>query len=278
MSSSGEMIRGQMPTPGRALKGVLWGVFGLAVFWAVVVNYVPLGHEAFDLLTFSPHMILRGQLWRLFSAGLLSPPGGPGSVNHLFFTLLGLYFLSPDLESRWGSARFLKFLLWSILSAYTLAFLVDLVPMDLPILHTSRAYGLGPVIEAVAVAWSFEHANDTVRLFFFLPLRGVYLRWLALGLCVANMLFVDPPFEGFIAPFGGVAAGFLFAGKTSPIRTMYLQWKLARLRKKTGGLSAASMLEGSPLRRPGPSLRVIKGSLDDDPPRKDPPRDKRYLN
>jgi membrane associated rhomboid family serine protease len=262
--------------PGRALRAVLWTVGGLAVFWALIVNFLPGGHVAFDLLTFSPHMILRGQLWRFVTPGFLSPTGGPGSVSHILFTLVGLYFLSPTLESRWGAARFVRFLLASVTVGYVLAFLVHLLPLNIAVLHTAEAYGCGAAITAVAVAWARENADGVVRLFFVVPIKGSMLLWFTIGWCVLNVIFFDPSTEGLIAPFGGVIAGLGFGGTTSPLRTTYLRWKLAWLRRKTGGLSAAAMLE-TPLRRPGPSLRVIKGSLDDDPPRKDP-RDKRYLN
>ena len=105
----------QLPRPGRVLRGVLWTVAALAVFWAVWVHWIPGGVEAFSLLVFSPSLFLHGQVWRLFTAGLLSPPSGPGAVSHLLFTLIGLYFLSPDLERRWGGLRFGVFLAKEIL-------------------------------------------------------------------------------------------------------------------------------------------------------------------
>jgi membrane associated rhomboid family serine protease len=269
---------GGLPAPGRALRGVLWTVGGLAIFWALVVNFTTAGREAFDLFTFSPHLIMRGQLWRFFTAGLLSPTGGPGSVQHVLFTLAGLYFLSPSLEARWGSAKFIKFLLQAVVAGYVLAFAVDAIPLDIHVLHTSEAFGLGAAITAIAVAWSREHADGVVRLFFILPVKGSMLIWLTIGWCILNVIFHDPSTEGLIAPFGGVAVGLLSGGSTYSLRTQYLRWKLAWLRRKTGGMTAASMLEGPALRRPGPSLRVIKGAKDDDPPHREPPKDKRYLN
>jgi membrane associated rhomboid family serine protease len=257
---------------------VLWTVGGLAVFWAFMVNVVPGGKRLFELLVFSPEMVARGQIWRLFTAGLLSPPGGPGSVTHVLFTLLGLYFLSPPLESRWGSARYVRFVVSAVVTGYTLAFLVDRIPLDVHFLHTNTALGVGAAVIAIAVAWSRENAGSVVRLFFFLPIKGAMLLWITIGFCVLNVIFDDPAMEGFIAPFGGVLVGVLFGGSPSPLRAAYLRWKLSSLQKKSGGLSAAAMLEPTPLKRPPPALRVIRGSADDDPPRREPPRDKRYLN
>ncbi len=138
MSQPGPMAF-QLPRPGKVLRGLLWLVACLAVFWAVAVQWVPGGAAAFSALVFEPSLFLHhGQLWRLFTAGLLSPPGGPGAVSHLLFILIGLYFLSPDLERRWGGWRFTGFLASCLVGGNLLALLVGLLPFGGPLLHPSR--------------------------------------------------------------------------------------------------------------------------------------------
>jgi hypothetical protein len=119
-----------------------------------------------------------------------------------------------------------------------------------------------------------------VRLFFILPVKGRHFLWLTIAWCAAAVLFKDASTEGVVAPFGGVLAGLFFSGSPSALRTAYLNWKLASLRRRSGALSAQAMLTPtSTKRRPGgPPLRVVQGGLDDDPPKREPPRDKRYLN
>jgi membrane associated rhomboid family serine protease len=269
----------QFPRPGRVLRGVLWLVAGLAVFWALA-HWVPGGNAAFGALVFSPEAVLHGEVWRLFTAGLLSPPG-PGAVPHLFFTLIGLYFLSPDLERRWGGLRFAVFLVTCLVGGYVLALAVSQLPI-LPgeLLHPVALCGLGAAITGTAVAWSRENANLEVRLFFVVPVKGRQLLWLTIGWCVLSVVFQDAPMEGVVAPFGGILAGLFFGGAPSPLRTAYLNWKLASLKKRSGGLSAQAMLAPTSAKRRagGPPLRVVQGGLEDDPPKREPPRDKRYLN
>src|ERR1700722_7335114 len=113
------------PRPGKVLRGVLWTVALLGVFWAIAYNWIPGGHAAFEYFVFIPTAVLHGQIWRLFTAGILSPPSGPGAVTHLLFTLIGLFFLSPDLERRWGGQRFLTFLMSSLVFGWVLALVVD---------------------------------------------------------------------------------------------------------------------------------------------------------
>jgi membrane associated rhomboid family serine protease len=265
----------QLQKPGPALRGVLIGAIVIAIVGALMVNLVHGGPAAFELLIFSPSQIMRGELWRFFTAGVLSPPGGPGSLSHILFSLLGLYFLSPDLERRWGSRKFLSFLGTSLVVGYVLAFVVDAIPLQVHGIHTPAAYGMYAAITGVAVAWARENAGATVRLMFVLPVKGSSLVWLTIGFCVLSVIFADPGSEGYVAPFGGVLTGLVLGGSPSPIRTAYLNWKLTRLRKKSGGLSAAAMLRptGSVKSASSPTLRVVKGGLDDGPP-----RDKRYLN
>jgi membrane associated rhomboid family serine protease len=269
----------QLPRPGKVLRGLLWTVTALAIFWAVSVQWVHGGAEAFMALVFDPRLFLQGQVWRLFTAGLLSPPGGSGAVSHLVFTLVGLYFLSPDLERRWGGWRFSGFLLACLVGGYLLALLASLLPFGGELLHPAKIFGMGAAIMGIAVAWSRENANLEVRFFFLFPVKGRHLLSLTVGWCVLAVIFGDPSTEGVVAPFGGVLAGLLFGGSPSLVRATYLKWKLASLRRTAGGVSVQSILETSK-RRSGatPPLRVVQGGVDDDLSRRPPPRDKRYLN
>ncbi len=137
---------------------------------------------------------------------------------------------------------------------------------------------MAAAITGIAVAWSRENANLEVRLFFVLPVKGRQLFWLTVAYCVLAVLFADASTEGVVAPFGGVLAGILLGGSPSLVRTAYLQWKLASLRKTAGGISAAAILDPTRRKAKGPSLRVVQGGVDDEATKRQPPRDKRYLN
>src|SRR5271165_1263790 len=106
------------PKPGRALKVVLL----LGVFDALLATWVPHGEEVFLALACDFDKLRHGQLWRILSSGLLT---SPEHFSHLFFTLLGLYFLAPDLERRWGDARLLRFLGLAVLAGNLTVMAVD---------------------------------------------------------------------------------------------------------------------------------------------------------
>ena len=147
-------------------------------------------------------------------------------------------------------------------------------------------FGAGSAIAATAIAWSRMNANQQVRLMFFLPVSGRMLMYFTLGYCVLGLVFASVTPEGAMAPFGGVAVGFLLSspsGQPSSLRTMWLKLRLAMLRRKGAAVSVEDILEPPSRPRPtkrkgGPPLRVVPGGLEDELKNRKPPKDKRYLN
>lgn len=269
-----------LPKPGRALKVVLIAVAVLGIFNALLATWVPHGEQVFLALVCDFDKVGRGQLWRLLTSGLLTSPDHP---SHLFFTLLGLYFLAPDIEKRWGDGRFLRFLVFAILAGNFVVFAVDrLAPESAQArFHPSAVYGASAAIAAVGVAWARQNADRVVNVFFILPVRGRWLLWVIVGFCVVDLIYPTLVPEGVVAPFGGVAAGLLLAGSPSLLRTAWLRIKLAFLRRRAANLSVEDMLAPKPRRKPrpgAPPLRVVSGGLEDELKKRTPPKDKRYLN
>src|SRR5947209_6789940 len=119
----GDRVSMAFPRPGRALKAVLALVVVLGITNAILVNYTSFGEKVFLALACIPAKVVDGlQIWRLLTAGLLT---SPQSFGHLIFTLVGLYFLSPDLERRWGGVRFVRFLVVSTIVGFGVDVLAD---------------------------------------------------------------------------------------------------------------------------------------------------------
>lgn len=264
------------PRPGRALKAILIAIGALGILQATLINYAG-ASKIFLYLVCVPEKVLDGEVWRLVTAGFLT---SPEALGHLIFTLIGLYFLSPDLERRWGSGRFVRFLLISIVAGFSLSILLDkLMPPGLAQFHPRGMFGAGAAIAAVAVAWSKMNADLQVRLFFFLPVTGKQLFWLTIGFCVLGVIYPAGSPEGVFSPFGGVLVGVLLGGTPSVLRSLYLRIKLALLRRSSGNVSIQPLLKPPPRRRgSGPSLRVVSGGLEDELKKRHPPKDKRFLN
>jgi membrane associated rhomboid family serine protease len=265
------------PKPGPALKGLLIVVGVLGIGFALI-GLSGFGLFAFTALTCAPEGVFHFQLWRLVTSGLLT---SPDSYGHLIFSLLGLYFLSTDLEQRWGGGRFLAFMAGSVALGNVLAIVVDLIaPGGWGTFHVTHAmFGPEAAIAATAIAWASVNGDKQILLFFVVPVRGVYLTWVTIGFCILGVIYPGAPPAGHIAPFGGVIAGLLFGGAQSPARRFFLKTKLWWIRRRLGDAAPPTVdqiVRGATQKKrgSGPPLRVVSGGLDD----KKPPKDKRYLN
>ncbi|MBV9948297.1 MAG: rhomboid family intramembrane serine protease [Myxococcales bacterium] len=268
-----------LPKPGRALSAILVAMALLGVFNAFLATWVPGGERVFLALACEPDRALTHP-WQLLTSGLLTDPQ---HWSHLLFSLVGLYFLSPPLERRWGSLRFAAFLAGAVVlgNLATIA-AFSLVPADAQTrFHPPLVFGPSAAIAAVAVAWSREYHDGAVNLFFVLPVRGKTLLWLTIGFCVLDLIYPAGLTEGVVAPFGGVVAGLLFAGSPSLARSAWLHLRLAFLRRRASSLRVEDIVSSNPKRRSrsgAPPLRVVSGGIDDVLKKRTPPKDKRYLN
>jgi membrane associated rhomboid family serine protease len=262
------------PRPGPGLKAVLALVAVVGILEALLVNWVGF-HEAFHALACVPSAVLHGEAWRLLTAGVLSDVDHPSG---LIFNLIGLYFLSTDLEARWGTRRFLVFLGACVVAGNTLAILVDVAaPAGLRLLHPQLIYGPGAALTGTAIAWSIYNRFANVLLMMVLPVSGRTLFWITILGCGLYLLFT-----GDVTGFGGVFVGLGLSGEPSPMRRAYLNVKLALLRRGKGGPTAHDIATGraKPRRAGGPDLRVVQGGREPDEKgeKREPPKDKRYLN
>jgi len=79
-------------------------IINVAVYFLQILGAERVLGEWFSLYPVSLSVAL--QLWRLVTYQFLH-----GSVLHILFNMLGLFFLGPTLERHWGSKRFLVFYL-----------------------------------------------------------------------------------------------------------------------------------------------------------------------
>ncbi|MDB4946167.1 MAG: hypothetical protein JWP97_5701 [Labilithrix sp.] len=280
MREPADVLPGALPRPGRVLKVVLALVAAMAILGAIAAHWVAGGDALLGLLIYSPAATLY-RPWTLLTSFFVT---SPVEMMHALFALLGLYFLTPTLEKKWGGARLVRFLVLSTLAGNLAVLLFDVFgSQSLALFHPGAVMGPSAAIAAIAVAFGKEHADQQIRLFFFLPVRAKALVWVTLGFAVLAVIFNRPAPEGIAAPFGGILAGLALGGSPSPARTLWLRIKLAVLRRRGHALTVESILEpGSARRAPGPrrpggpALRVVRGGADDKDKGKD--KDKRYLN
>jgi membrane associated rhomboid family serine protease len=218
------------PRPGPGLRGVLIALLAVWLAFALGINWAGAPEALFYALAGSSERILGGEIWRFFTAPFLHVPSG--SIAHILTSLLGLYFLSPSLEARWGTPRFLRFLAGSVLFAYGLQMLLELA---LPARLAGRLvppywFGAEPAVSAVSIAWALSFRGRSINLMFVLPVSS---RGLIVFVVLVNVMYLiagaGGP-DGLLAPFGGMLAGWLFGGGSpSPLRRLWLKLRLAQL-------------------------------------------------
>jgi membrane associated rhomboid family serine protease len=221
-----------LPRPGKALGSVLAALFFLWLMFAVAINWGGASEELFTLLCGNSEKILQGEVWRLFTAPFMHYPSG--EIRHILWALLGLYFLGPALEERWGGARLLRFLFFSALIAYGFQLLLGLL---LPASASAKLvpthwFGAFPVVEAVAIAWALSFRGQTVRLLFFIPVSAMTMVAVIVVLSTLRVIALASMPEGLLSPFGGMFAGWLLGASTpSPLRRFYLKLRMQQLER-----------------------------------------------
>jgi membrane associated rhomboid family serine protease len=288
MREPGDIVSA-LPRPGRALKVVLALIAVFAIAGAVIWNWAPGGEkgvEIFRWIAFAPsdHAHLLSRPWTILTSGLLTSPDG---FSHALWSLVGLYFLTPDLEKRWGGGRLVRFLVISVILGNLAVLAGTFLPIQKGVFHPPIALGPMGAVTATAIAWSKENRDRTIRFMFFLPLSGRTLFWLTIGMATLSLIFLQGTPEGALAPLGGVLSGVLFSGSPSPVRALWLRLRLGSMRRRqgSGGITVEQLLGDEPSRpRPskrggkGPPLRIVQGGLEEDLKNRKPPKDKRYLN
>ncbi|MFZ5891560.1 MAG: rhomboid family intramembrane serine protease [Myxococcota bacterium] len=253
-------------------------LIAIAAIWlafAIGLNWAGAPPSLFEVLCGNTERILHGEIWRLFTAPWMHMP--VGTLGHVLSALIGLYFLAPSLEERWGSVRFARFLFYAATLAYFTQFVAELIlPRSLGITpEDGYWFGATPVVEAVAIAWALSFRGQEVRLFFVLPVSSTGLIWFVVGASVMAVIIKAQGPSGLIAPFGGMLAGWLFgSGSPSPIKRLWLKLRLAQL-----DAEAKREAQARKARAAKSGLKVITGGRDDDS--EDEPKrggDGRWLN
>ena len=245
---------GSLPRPGKALISVMVTLLAIWIVFAVGINWGGASVRVFEVLTGDTSLVLHGQLWRLVTAPLMHLPTGDGAVGHIVTTLLGLYFLAPSLERKWGGRRMVLFLYGSAIFGFLFQMLVGTL-LSWVGARVSQNYWFGAVsaVEAVAIAWALSFRRQNVMLMCLIPVSSTVLVIFVVGVSVLRLLVGGTAPEGLFSPFGAMVFGWLVGGgDPAPIR----KWWLGR---KLKNLQAQKHATRSQPRANVPKLRVIEG-------------------
>lgn len=173
-------------------------------------------------LTFSPHWIFRGQLWRLVTWLVV-----PNDTNP-FYLLLGCYFyywIGTLLERQWGTARFSLFYFSGAVISVIFGLLLGMLQPALGFLSMDLSYYLNLSIFLI-IATMF--GNMQVLLFFVIPVKMKWMALIDVVLIAVNMgeLFSIGAWSFALVPLASFVNYFVF---TWPFWRM----KLGIVKRKT---------------------------------------------
>lgn len=185
------------PTP--AVLGLLLTLLVIQLLYGFSANFIPSIAVVFEKMVLTTGGVLDGEVWRLVSYGLLHSLLNP---MHLVFNAMVLFFFGRDLEQRFGSWRFLLFVLLGVMAGG-----LAVVASRLLGIGTGSAVGISGACEAVVVTWALYNRDRDVLLFFVAPVKGIWLITFALLMWMLDAVSVSD--ISAAAHFGGIVFGAL---------------------------------------------------------------------
>jgi membrane associated rhomboid family serine protease len=224
------------------------GVPGLprAIKWLIIINVAvyllvwaspTIGQFVFQYFALTPAFVVkRFYIWQLGSYLFLHDPR---SVWHILFNMLSLWMFGSDLETTWGTRRFLQFYFFSGIGAGFCVVLLNYLFSN-PLIPTIGASG---AIYGILLAWAVLWPDRIILFAFIFPMKVKYFVMIFGALAFMNSFNVNSGVSEF-AHLGGMAFAYIFLkaprrgrmrGRSDPFGSMresYKAWKLARAKKK----------------------------------------------
>lgn len=135
-------------------------------------------------------------IWQLFTYALLH-----GSLFHLLFNGLTLYWFGPPLAERWGEREFFKFFVICAVGAG----IVNVAVQPLSPIPTIGASG---AIFGIMYAWAKEYPDAVVYMYGLFPMRAKHL--IILLAVIELMLISTPSPIARFAHLGGLLTGWIY--------------------------------------------------------------------
>ncbi|MDO8303540.1 MAG: rhomboid family intramembrane serine protease, partial [Sedimentisphaerales bacterium] len=162
------------------------------------------------------------QAWRLITYQFLH-----NGFWHIFFNMLGLFFLGPTLERHWGSKRFLRFYLMCGIAGglfYTLLSITHL-------LHAGMMVGASGAMLGLLAACAILFPHFVVFIFVFpVPIRIAAIIFIVMY--ILNIAAQGANAGGDAAHFAGMVAGAGYVFLMPLLENVRLRRKGSRWEKK----------------------------------------------
>jgi membrane associated rhomboid family serine protease len=161
-----------------------------------------------------------------------------GGLFHLLFNMLALWMFGVDLERQWGTRFFSRFYFVAGTGAALTTLVMSLLPFGFAdALYASVTVGASGAIYGLLVAFAMMYPHRPVYLYLLFPIPA---RIFVLIIGAVSFLSSVTETSGGVAHathLGGLVAGYLYlAGRRgrffSTLRSQWLRWRLARMRRR----------------------------------------------
>ncbi|MDO5146756.1 MAG: rhomboid family intramembrane serine protease [Eubacteriales bacterium] len=154
----------------------------IVILYAIgaVLDILSRGRFYFDYLSLNPYLVLRGQVWRLFTFLMASPSN---SIIFIVFVLLFYYSVGQSLVQVWGDFKFNMYILTGILGTIAAAFLTYVITRN-PFIYTDTYY----LNLSMFLAYASVFPEMRVYLYGLLPIKVKWLAYLDVALLVYGFL------------------------------------------------------------------------------------------
>jgi membrane associated rhomboid family serine protease len=161
-----------------------------------------------------------------------------GGLFHLLFNMLALWMFGVDLERVWGTRFFVRFYFVTGIGAALTTLAVSLLPFAFAeALYASVTVGASGAIYGLLVAFAMMYPHRPIYLYMLFPIPArVFV--LIIG-AISFLSSVTEPRGGVAhaTHLGGLVVGYMYlagrrGGAFSSLRSHWLRWRMARLRKR----------------------------------------------
>ena len=179
-----------------------------------LLSMISQNYYLYYLLCFDRALILRGQIWRLFTYPLTMQAGMGGGLNIILVALVLFcyYSLGNVIERRWGTLKFNLYYLSGMS-------MMDVFCMFFPNCRASVSY----LNMSLLLCYSTMFPDATFFLYMIIPVKAWFLALLDLALVVVGVFTSSFPANFF--PIIALANYFLFFG-SDVLNLLPIKWQL----------------------------------------------------
>lgn len=231
--------RGFSPN-GLLPPGVRWLLISNTAIWLLYFFGLRSGFaDFFAHLGLMPAQVVKTfAVWQLFTYMFLHDPGGFG---HILFNMLTLWMFGKDLETSWGTRRFLKFYFLCGVGAGVCVVIANYIAGS----PYTRTIGASGAIYGLLMAFGMMYPDTTVLFSFLFPIKAKYFVMIIGAIAFLSSFGANNGVSN-VAHLGGMLFGYLYLkyelmrsgyrrGGFDPIAMLqmrYKEWKLERARRK----------------------------------------------